>query len=1074
MDTKLKPVLIRRVLIFFGAVWMFSILISFAVRQLGADTPSYGVWNMALQRQNIASVPDTVPIIQKSSAKVNANHATAAQWNSDTPPIFNNIPQKIFYDYNIDKQCFTELSSYAQIYRDLAPFFLDNNGFSEIEHSMHSAHGWFGPTNDENNPDNAQEAVFTETQDSVFGPLRELFAPLLPSTFEYALNNRFDEPQIIPADNSSEPYATPNDIFPNSKCMRQKHDTPSPANTLEETTNRYSHGFFMGPDTFIAKNSKMPLFSQCKTDCFWDIVIPMNSHPQLVQDGMFADPISWADKKDVLFWRGSTTSGKFIKGNPWRKFHRTRLVQWAEEFEQRYPENVFDAGRSELPKLVSRLDADVASLSWLAVDVGFHATVQVHGEVGPTIEEEYPFHSYVSFKDCLNFKYLLVVDGNTWPSRTPRYLTSNSVILLSSAFTDWYMWMLKPFVHYIPVALDLSDLEERLRWLKDNDEKAHQISINANMLMERVNRLEQMQCYAGLTMLEYNRIYQNFVNVVSMTATTLTDNSKGSGFGKNLAHSDKDVRDKALAALTAWLSTVDDLSSQTMLKLWKGLYYCYWMSDKTVVQHELAETLSGIALSLPVEKAMLYFEGFWKIIVIEWAGIDRLRLDKFFNLLRNFHCRGFKFLENNKWERNLVEKYTLILKNGPLHPTDLKVAHALRYHSCDVYLEELNKGIEKPIPVEASLLILSPFFEAVAKTSDKSFLEKIGEVFGRIVDTIQNNVRWEDEPEKKEWSIALENTRIVRMLYKMIQTHPDEGVGSQLTGQNKRTVRKICQNFFEFGNIKESDVQKDLPPIKPVNDKLQSPVSTSKESPRKGKKKRLAEEEQMAEQNERDEKIQMKNKESNKSNSPSPNGKKIKLSEIANSIAVLKPKSVAIATRLNTEMNSKPIKVKAKDVEEHALQHRGKFADPGPWKLPRSQPVNLSAPLGIGHLPAQRIRRSKRDSGLGKTAFLNSLFNAPLAENLHATKRSFLETKTVNIQPTTYELIEDGVVLHLTVIETPGFGDQLNRESDFSPVLDYADQQFAKYHKYERSDEMRKKIQDTRIHALLYLFRQQG
>ncbi|KAI8615009.1 Septin-domain-containing protein [Chytriomyces sp. MP71] len=164
--------------------------------------------------------------------------------------------------------------------------------------------------------------------------------------------------------------------------------------------------------------------------------------------------------------------------------------------------------------------------------------------------------------------------------------------------------------------------------------------------------------------------------------------------------------------------------------------------------------------------------------------------------------------------------------------------------------------------------------------------------------------------------------------------------------------------------------------------------------------------------------------------------------------------------------------------QEHALQFRGRFPDSGAWKLPRSQPVRLSEPLGIGHLPAQRVRRSKRkpyvfnmmvvgDSGLGKTTFLNTLFNAPLSDESQP-RRPLAETTTVEMTPTTYELIEDGVILHLTVIDTPGFGDKLNRESDFLPISDYIEKQYTKYHECERSDEMRKDIIDTRVHALLY------
>lgn len=64
------------------------------------------------------------------------------------------------------------------------------------------------------------------------------------------------------------------------------------------------------------------------------------------------------------------------------------------------------------------------------------------------------------------------------------------------------------------------------------------------------------------------------------------------------------------------------------------------------------------------------------------------------------------------------------------------------------------------------------------------------------------------------------------------------------------------------------------------------------------------------------------------------------------------------------------------------------------------------------------------ESGLGKTTFMNTLFNTDLNE-IHARK---LTGKTTGVNSKTYELEEDGVVLHLTVVDTPGFGDQLNRE----------------------------------------------
>ncbi|KAJ3071280.1 hypothetical protein HDU98_005590 [Podochytrium sp. JEL0797] len=169
---------------------------------------------------------------------------------------------------------------------------------------------------------------------------------------------------------------------------------------------------------------------------------------------------------------------------------------------------------------------------------------------------------------------------------------------------------------------------------------------------------------------------------------------------------------------------------------------------------------------------------------------------------------------------------------------------------------------------------------------------------------------------------------------------------------------------------------------------------------------------------------------------------------------------------------------------EHALQFRGRFADPGPWKLPKSfTTTKLSQPLGIGELPAQKVRRSKRrpyifnimfvgESGTGKTTFLNTLFNAPLNE--HTSPKHLASVKTVAITPVTYELVEENVTLHLTVVDTPGFGDTLNRESDFDAIGKYIDAQYDQYLQAERSDEKRGKIIDTRIHALLYFLPHYG
>lgn len=66
-------------------------------------------------------------------------------------------------------------------------------------------------------------------------------------------------------------------------------------------------------------------------------------------------------------------------------------------------------------------------------------------------------------------KIIIDIDGNTYSARFPLVLSTASAIFKMKAFEDYGSLLAKPFVHYVPVKMDLSDLEERLHWAKNND-----------------------------------------------------------------------------------------------------------------------------------------------------------------------------------------------------------------------------------------------------------------------------------------------------------------------------------------------------------------------------------------------------------------------------------------------------------------------------------------------------------------------------------------------------------------------------------------------------------------------------
>ena len=65
-------------------------------------------------------------------------------------------------------------------------------------------------------------------------------------------------------------------------------------------------------------------------------------------------------------------------------------------------------------------------------------------------------------------------------------------------FTEYYEWWyiyMEPWVHYIPLEEDLSDLKDKINWARDNDEKVKEIVANGNALVAKWINPELMYCY---------------------------------------------------------------------------------------------------------------------------------------------------------------------------------------------------------------------------------------------------------------------------------------------------------------------------------------------------------------------------------------------------------------------------------------------------------------------------------------------------------------------------------------------------------------------------------------------------
>ncbi|KAF9535665.1 ribosomal RNA processing protein [Crepidotus variabilis] len=235
--------------------------------------------------------------------------------------------------------------------------------------------------------------------------------------------------------------------------------------------------------------------------------------------------------------------------------------------------------------------------------------------------------------------------------------------------------------------------------------------------------------------------------------------SAGPPLGKYLASTDKKTRDKAIKNLSAFLSEDQDgLPKSEMDKLWKGIFYCFWMSDKPLVQQALAAELAELLLTITSTQASLAFlKSFWQCTVREWNGIDRLRIDKYYMLIRKFVNATFRLLIRANWEEKAFKEYNgfMTQEGGPLCSVDIKVPTSLSYHIADIYLEELEKTLKSspeclPVPLST---VIDPFFSLAAQTPTSIAFKRIqtavfDPLFSALEPSIPSDTK--DQPRKSK------------------------------------------------------------------------------------------------------------------------------------------------------------------------------------------------------------------------------------------------------------------------------------------------------------------------------------
>lgn len=143
--------------------------------------------------------------------------------------------------------------------------------------------------------------------------------------------------------------------------------------------------------------------------------------------------------------------------------------------------------------------------------------------------------------------------------------------------------------------------------------------------------------------------------------------------------------------------------------------------------------------------------------------------------------------------------------------------------------------------------------------------------------------------------------------------------------------------------------------------------------------------------------------------------------------------------------------------------------------------MELKGTVGFASLPDQLVNKSVSkgfdfnilcvgETAIGKSTLIDSLFKSNFDDAPVSHKQP-----NVSLTRHTYDLKESNVNLKLTVVSTTGYGDQINKENSFQPIVEYIDNQFEIYLQEELKIKRNLvETHDTRIHVCLYFISPTG
>ncbi|TFK52833.1 glycosyltransferase family 90 protein [Heliocybe sulcata] len=276
-------------------------------------------------------------------------------------------------------------------------------------------------------------------------PARQLFSSLRPSVVNRTIRAMY----------STEPDPAQEFTFPEGTDARYSF--------CDNPWAHYFQGHFFSDWRTIPV--LYPVLSPAKGLGFGDIRIP--SHYYHGSTSMYTygwDPVNmilkdvddmempWELKSDKIFWRGATTGGGSSPPGFSHQYQRQRFVRMVSD-QARTEHTVVFPDPSGSGKYLSTV-VPASALNEELTDVAFTTAVDADNYPGgiTAMRKELKFADPVPLGEHWAHKYLVDFDGMSYSGRFMAFLSSDSAVVKSTVYQEFFSDWIQPWLHFIPLS----------------------------------------------------------------------------------------------------------------------------------------------------------------------------------------------------------------------------------------------------------------------------------------------------------------------------------------------------------------------------------------------------------------------------------------------------------------------------------------------------------------------------------------------------------------------------------------------------------------------------------------------